>query len=223
MAQRDAQTIRYSASEERFNRTSHALAGLGFLCGLAWLMLVATRTGEPYRIVGSAVFGACLILFYLTSTIYHSLRSDRWRQLFRKLDHIGIYLLIAGTYTPITLVTLRDGNGWAIFGTVWGLALAGILFKIFLVHQIPFLAPVLYVALGWLIVIDLDGLLTSMPLAGVVWLVAGGVIYTVGLVFYAINRIPHHHGIWHLFVAVGSLCHYLTILWYVIPLSPGFD
>ncbi|PLX99563.1 MAG: hemolysin D [Desulfuromonas sp.] len=219
MAKKNKSLIDYSLAEERFNRISHALAVLIGLLAAAWLIVAASQSGDPYRIVGSVVFGVSLVSFYTVSTLYHSVRSDRLRLLFRKLDHVGIYLLIAGTYTPITLVTLRDGRGWMLFGIVWTLALAGIVFKAFMVQRIPFLAPVLYIALGWIIVIDLEGLLEGMPRKGVEWLVAGGVTYTVGIVFYAINKIPHHHGIWHLFVIGGSLCHYLCILWYVIPLQ----
>lgn len=219
MATRTQHTIHYSPEEERFNRASHALAALISLLGLVLLLGAAIPSRDPYRIVGSAVFGGALVLFYTISTIYHSVRSEHLRALFRKLDHVGIYLLIAGTYTPITLVTLRSGNGWALFAVVWGLAAAGILFKLIMVHKIPLLAPVLYIALGWLIVVDLEGLVAKMPAAGVNWLIAGGVTYTVGILFYALNKIPHHHGIWHLFVVAGSLCHYLAVLWYVIPVS----
>ena len=219
MAKKNLHLIEYSIVEEWFNRTTHALALLASVVGFVWLMLVAVHTADPDRIVSSAVFGSCLCLFYLVSTLYHSFRSDRLRFLFRKLDHIGIYLLIASTYTPITLVTLRDGNGWMIFYVVWGLALGGTIYKVFWVQTIPFLAPVLYIALGWLIIIDLKQLLELMPGQGVNWLIAGGLAYTVGIVFYAIDLIPLNHGIWHLFVVAGSLCHYFTILWYVIPLQ----
>ncbi len=220
MATREKHHIRYSPEEERFNRATHGAAAAAAVAGFAWLMVAAWQTGDPYRVVGSMVFGFSLVLFYTVSTVYHTVRTDRLRALFRKLDHVGIYLLIAGTYTPITLVALRDGNGWAIFGVVWGLAAAGILFKLLMVHGIPLLGPVLYIALGWLIVADLEGLAESLPRGGIGWLVAGGVIYTAGILFYAVNRIPHHHGIWHLFVIGGSLCHYLAVLWYVIPLNP---
>jgi hemolysin III len=139
---------------------------------------------------------------------------------FRVLDHAGIYLVIAGTYTPFTLVSLRESSGWVLFGVVWGLAIAGVIFKSFMTHRLAFLAPVFYIALGWLIVVDLEGLLTLVPIKGVLWLVAGGLFYTVGIIFYAIDRIPYNHAIWHVFVIAGSLCHYFSILWYVIPLTP---
>ena len=140
-------------------------------------------------------------------------------EIFKLLDHCAIYLLIAGSYTPFTLVLLREGNGWALFGVVWGLAMAGAVFKTFMTHRLAFLAPVFYIALGWLIVVDLEALLTMVPIKGVLWLFAGGLCYTVGIIFYAIDRIPYNHAIWHLFVIAGSLCHYLAVLWYVVPVK----
>jgi len=127
--------------------------------------------------------------------------------------------VIAASYTPFTLVSMREGNGWVLFGVVWGLAVVGVAFKTFMTHRLAFLAPVLYIALGWLIVVDLEGLLSMVPIKGVLWLFAGGLCYTVGIIFYAIDRIPYNHAIWHLFVIAGSLCHYLSILWYVVPLK----
>lgn len=210
--------VSYSEAEELVNRLSHGLAALLSLAGLVLLIIASTRTGDPYRITSCAIYGSVLCLFYLVSTLYHSLRNQKARYIFRILDHAGIYLMIAGTYTPFTLVSLRDGYGWAIFGVVWGLAIAGVIFKSLMTHRLAFLAPALYIALGWLIVIDLEELLSMVPLRGVAWLVAGGLSYTFGIFFYALDRIPFNHAIWHLFVIAGSLCHYLAILWYVVPL-----
>jgi hemolysin III len=210
--------VAYSEREELVNRLTHGLAALGSLFGLAIMVTVASRTGDPYRIVSSIVFCGILSLFYTISTLYHSLRSARARYVFRVLDHAGIYFVIAASYTPFTLVSLRAGSGWALFGAVWGLAICGAVFKSFMTHRLAFLSPVFYIALGWMIVVDLEGLLTMVPLEGIVWLVAGGLFYTVGIVFYAIDRIPYHHGIWHGFVVAGSLCHYLSVLWYVLPI-----
>jgi hemolysin III len=138
---------------------------------------------------------SALPLFYIISTLYHTVRTPKIRYTFRVLDHVGIYLVIAGSYTPFTLVSMRAGHGWALFGLIWGLALAGAIFKTFMTHRLAFLAPVFYIALGWLIVIDLEGLLTMVPLKGVLWLLAGGL------------------------VVAGSFCHYLAVLWYVIPVG----
>ena len=212
--------ITYSEEEELANRLTHIFAAAISLVGIVFLVIAASRTGDPYRIVSSAIFCGSLSVFYVISTLYHTIRSPKSRYVFRVLDHAGIYLVIAGTYTPFTLVPLRESSGWALFGVVWGLAIAGAIFKSFMTHRLAFLAPVLYIALGWLIVVDLEGLLTLVPIKGVLWLVAGGLFYTVGIVFYAFDRIPYNHAIWHVFVIAGSLCHYLSILWYVVPLTP---
>jgi len=211
--------ITYSEAEELANRLTHCVAALFSIVGLVVLVVAASRTGDPYRIVSAAVFTSVLCIFYIISTLYHTFRNQRVRYIFRILDHAGIFLVIAASYTPFTLVSMREDNGWALFGVVWGLAVVGVVFKTFMTHRLAFLAPVLYIALGWLIVVDLEGLLSMVPLKGVLWLFAGGLCYTVGIIFYAIDRIPYNHAIWHLFVIAGSLCHYLSILWYVVPLK----
>lgn len=212
--------ITYSEEEELANRLTHIIAAVLSLVGLVILVVTASRTGDPYRIVSSAIFCGTLSLFYIISSIYHTIRRPKVRYIFRILDHVGIYLVIAGSYTPFTLVSMREGHGWTLFGVVWGLALAGAIFKSFMTHRLAFLAPVFYIALGWFIVVDLEGLLTLVPLKGVFWLLAGGLFYTVGIIFYAIDRIPYNHAIWHVFVVAGSGCHYLSVLWYVVPLNP---
>ena len=211
--------IIYSDAEELANRLTHGIAAVLSIVGLVVLVVAASRTGDPYRIISAAIFCSILSIFYIISTLYHTFRNQRVRYIFRILDHAGIFLVIAASYTPFTLVLLREGNGWALFGVVWGLAVAGAVFKTFMTHRLAFLAPVFYIALGWLIVVDLEALLTMVPIKGVLWLFAGGLCYTVGIIFYAIDRIPYNHAIWHLFVIAGSLCHYLAVLWYVIPLK----
>jgi hemolysin III len=209
--------VYYTAREELANRLTHGAAALASVPALVVLVAAATRTGDPYRVVSSALFAGCLCLFYVISTLYHSLRGQRARYVFRILDHAGIYLVIAASYTPFTLVSLRSGSGWILFGVVWVLAIVGIVFKSLMTHRLRFLSPFLYIALGWLIVVDIEGLLTALPPGGVAWLLAGGIAYTVGILFYAIDRIPYNHAIWHLFVIAGSGCHYLAVLWYVVP------
>lgn len=211
--------ITYSETEELANRLTHGIAALLSIVGLVVLVAAASRTGDPYRIVSSAIFCSVLSIFYIISTLYHTFRNQRVRYIFRILDHAGIFLVIAASYTPFTLVLLREGSGWALFGVVWGLAIVGMVFKTFMTHRLAFLAPVFYIALGWLIVVDLEGLLAILPTGGMLWLLAGGLCYTVGIIFYAIDRIPYNHAIWHLFVIAGSLCHYLSILWYVVPVK----
>ena len=209
--------VYYTAREELANRLTHGAAALASVPAMVVLVAAATRTGDPYRVVSSALFAGCLCLFYVISTLYHSLRGQRARYVFRILDHAGIYLVIAASYTPFTLVSLRSGSGWILFGVVWVLAIVGIVFKSLMTHRLRFLSPFLYIALGWLIVVDIEGLLTALPPGGVAWLLAGGIAYTVGILFYAIDRIPYNHAIWHLFVIAGSVCHYLAVLWYVVP------
>jgi hemolysin III len=209
--------ITYSEEEELANRLTHSVAAVLSLIGLVILVFAASRTGDPYRIVSSAIFCGTLSLFYVISTLYHTVRRPKIRYVFRILDHVGIYLVIAGSYTPFTLVSMREGHGWALFGVIWGLAVA--IFKSFMTHRLAFLAPFFYIALGWLIVVDLEGLLTLVPIKGVFWLLAGGLFYTFGIIFYAIDRIPYNHAIWHVFVIAGSSCHYLAVLWYVVPVK----
>jgi hemolysin III len=208
--------VTYTAREELFNRVTHAFGVLLSLIGLGLLALASGKTGDPYKIVSSTIFTFSLTSFYVVSTLYHSVHSPGVRNLFRILDHAFIFVVIAATYTPFTLVTLRHNGGWVLFGVVWGLAIAGVVFKSFATHRLAFLAPVLYVAMGWLIIVKADTLLSLMPEKGVLWLFAGGVIYTLGLFFYAIDRIPCNHAIWHLFVIGGSFCHFFSIYYYVI-------
>lgn len=200
---------------ERFNSVSHLIGTTAAIVGAACLILIAAQQGDPWKVVSVSIYGASLIMLYLFSTLYHSLRK-KGKTLFRKLDHLAIFLLIAGTYTPFTLVTLRGRWGWTIFGLIWVLALLGIVLEIFLTnsHRI---APIgIYITMGWLILIALKPLIISLDTAGFIWLLAGGFFYTFGLFFYAMDKkVSHFHGIWHLFVLAGSLCHYITILYFV--------
>jgi len=219
LADKHFHLISYTPEEEFANRLTHGLAALLCVPALVVLVVAATRTADPYRIVSATIFITALTLFYLISTLYHSIRSPALRYLFRILDHAGIYVVIAGTYTPFTLVTLRNGNGWTLFGVVWALAAAGMVFKTFMTHRLRALAPIFYILLGWLVMLDLDELVVTLHVGGFRLLLAGGVIYTLGVVFYALDRLPFNHAIWHLFVMAGSACHYLAVLWYVVPLS----
>ena len=207
----------YSPQEQLANRITHGVAALASVPALVVLITTAIRTGDPYRVVSSAVFAGSLTVLYSISTLYHSVRSQRVRYFFRILDHAGIYLVIAATYTPFTLVSLRDRHGWLLFGVVWTLAVAGMVFKSLMPHRLRFLAGGFYIGLGWLIVVDLEGLLAAVPSGGITWLLAGGLFYTVGIIFYAFRQIPYNHAIWHAFVMAGSFCHYWAVLWYVLP------
>ena len=201
---------------ERFNAWTHLVGDVLSVVGTVVLIVMAAMTGDPWKIVSVSIFGATLILLYSASTLYHSLRG-RAKEILKKLDHFSIYLLIAGTYTPFCLVTLRGTWGWAMFGIVWGLALVGILQEIKPRSEARILSLVIYAIMGWVIVIAVKPLLDNIDTAGFIWLVVGGLLYTGGIVFYAFDtRFRHWHGIWHLFVIGGSLAHYFAIAFYVI-------
>lgn len=199
---------------ERFNSTTHLTGLLLAVAGSAVLIVQAARLGDAWQIVSASIFAATMMLLYGASTAYHSVRGAAKRVLV-KFDHCAIYLLIAGTYTPFTLVTLRGAWGWALFGTVWGLAVVGILKELILGRdRIP--SVPLYIAMGWLAVIAAVPLFQQLPGWALAWLVAGGLLYTTGIVFYANDeRWRHAHGVWHLFVLGGTACHYFTVLYFV--------
>lgn len=200
---------------ERFNSYSH-LAGTGLaLAGSAVLIVLATRLGDPWKIVSFSIYGAMLVALYLFSTLYHSVRG-RAKDVLRKFDHCSIYLLIAGSYTPFTLVSLRGAWGWSLLGVVWGLALLGILQEIWLAKGARVLSLLIYVLMGWLALVAAAPLWEALTPAGFAWLAAGGACYTLGIVFYAADhKVRHGHGVWHLFVLGGSSCHFFTVLFYV--------
>jgi hemolysin III len=201
---------------EWFNSISHLIGAALALTGLVLLVVLAARQGDPWKIVSFSIYGTTLLLLYTFSTIYHSVRGKA-KKVFRKMDHISIYLLIAGSYTPFTLITLRGGWGWSLFGAIWGLAIVGIVLDSLPQKGHRVLPVVIYVFMGWLLVIALKPLLRVLPLIGLAWILIGGVFYTSGIVFYALDaRVRHFHGIWHLFVLAGSLSHYVTMLLYVV-------
>lgn len=201
---------------ERFNSISHIIAAAAALAGLVILVVFSARQGDPWKIVSFSVYGTTLFLLYTFSSLYHSLRG-RAKEVFRSLDHYAIYLLIAGTYTPFTLVTLRGAWGWSIFGTVWGLAVAGIVLEFYPIKGKRVMPMVIYIVMGWIVLIALRPLLQALPHAGFRWLLAGGLFYTSGILFYAFDKkVRHFHGIWHLFVLAGSISHYLAVLLYVL-------
>lgn len=201
-------------SEERFNSITHLVGTAAAIAGLVVLVVLAARLGDPWRIVSFSIYGATLVMLYGFSTLYHC-TSGKTKKVLQKFDHFSIYLLIAGTYTPLTLVTLRGGWGWSIFGVIWAMAVVGIV-----VDSMPrkrrIIPLIIYILMGWLILIALIPLLRVMPLAGFGWLLLGGLFYSGGVYFF--NRgdsRPYFHGIWHLFVLAGSICHYVTVLVYV--------
>ena len=188
---------------------------VGFLLsipGLVALLVLSTRDGDNWKIVSFAIYGASLVISYAIFTLYHVFKfHQRWGTIFKILDHSTIYLLIAGTYTPFTLVYLRGNWGWTMFSAAWGLTALGILFKIFFVHRFKILAPLLYLGMGWLIVLAIEPAIALIPQPVLHLLLAGGLCYSFGLIFYAWKRLLFHHAIWHLFVLAGSICHYFAI------------
>ncbi|MBU1193168.1 MAG: hemolysin III family protein [Gammaproteobacteria bacterium] len=201
---------------ERFNSISHLVGAALALAGAAVLIVVASQNGEINRIVSFSVYGATLFLLYLISTLYHGLSSGRAKRVFRVLDHQAIYLLIAGSYTPFMLVTLDGIVGWWLFGAIWGLAVIGLVLDALPRRGARVLPVIIYLVMGWLIVLAINPLLAVFPRAGYIWLLAGGLFYTFGVVFYALgHRNPWMHGVWHLFVLAGSISHYVAILVYV--------
>jgi hemolysin III len=203
--------------EEVANCVTHGVGLALSLAGLVALVVVAWAYGGAWEVVSGGVYGASLVTLYAASTFYHGARSPRAKRLLQVLDHCCIYLLIAGTYTPFTLVTLRGGWGWTLFALVWGLALAGILFRVMFGNRYRPVAVASYVLLGWLCVIAAKPILTTLPTGALLWLVAGGLAYTSGVAFFASERVPHGHAIWHLFVLGGSICHFFAVVLYVLP------
>lgn len=203
--------------EEVANCATHGVGLALSVAGFVALVALAYAYGDAWHVASCGVYGASLVALYLASTLYHGVRAPRAKQVFQALDHCGIYLLIAGTYTPFTLVTLRGPWGWTLFGLVWGLALAGILFRVIFGTRYRPVAVASYVLLGWLCVVAVKPILEHVPVGALAWIAAGGLTYTAGVFFFAAERIPHHHAIWHLFVLGGSICHYVAVLLYVVP------
>jgi hemolysin III len=201
-----------SLGEEIANSVSHGVGLLAAIAAAVVLVLTAARQGGTARIVGASVFSAAMVLLYLTSTLYHALPRNRAKRVFQVLDHTAIFLMIAGTYTPFTLGVLRGAWGWTLFGLVWGLALAGVVLAAAGGARYSKLRTGLYLAMGWLILVAIKPLWLRVPPRGLFWLFAGGVAYTVGVVFYTAKRVRYSHFVWHLFVIAGTGCHFIAVL-----------
>lgn len=204
-----------SREEEIANSISHGIGSVAALVAAPFLILHAVRRGETGFIVGASIFAATMVLLYLASTLYHALPAGKTKRVFRVIEHSAIYLLIAGTYTPFTLGVLRGAWGWTLFGLVWGLAVAGVILKVIDRMSHPVASTGLYLLMGWLVLIAIEPLSARVPAAGLLWLVAGGLAYTAGVIFFAADsRLRYGHFIWHLFVMAGTACHYFAVLWY---------
>jgi hemolysin III len=212
-----AVTGHYSIAEEIAHAITHGVGILLSIAALTVLVAFASLHGNAWHIVSCSIYGSTLVLLYAASTLYHALPSSRAKGVFRILDHTAIYVLIAGTYTPFTLVNLRGGWGWTLFGVVWGLSILGIVLEAVARPRVRILSLVLYLGLGWMAAIAVKPLLDSVAAGGLVLLLLGGLAYTGGVVFYCWHRLPYHHAIWHIFVLAGSVFHYFAVLFYVIP------
>jgi hemolysin III len=211
------ETPRYALGEEIANATVHGLGVLLSVAGLAVLATLASLRGDVWHVVSCSVFGATLVLLYATSTLYHAAVGYQHRRVLRILDHSAIFLLIAGTYTPFTLVSLRGPWGWSLFGVIWGLAVLGIIFKVTMLRRWTGASVALYLAMGWAAIVAFKPLIAAVSPGGLVLIALGGLAYTVGVVFYAWERLPYNHAVWHVFVLAGSVFHFFAVLFYVIP------
>jgi hemolysin III len=204
-----------SKREEQLNAWTH---GIGAALGIAALVLliVYSDTTTPWSLFSVIVYGISIIVLFLASTFYHAVKGEKRKHYFRIVDHVSIYLLIAGTYTPVLLISLTDSLGWTLFWIVWGIAAFGVVLKLFFTGKFEIFSTLLYLVMGWLIVFDFSTLSEALGSDGILWLFAGGLSYTVGIIFYAVQRIPYNHVIWHLFVLGGAICHFFMIFFHVI-------
>lgn len=203
---------RYTLGEEIFNSVSHGVGALLAIAGTVVLIVMTALYSDPWGVVSSAVYGGTLIILYTMSTLYHAITNEKAKQVMRVMDHVTIFLLIAGTYTPITLVTLRGMLGWVLFGFIWGAAALGIVLNAIDLERFRKISVVCYVIMGWAIIAAIVPLINSLPTISLVFLLIGGVLYSVGVIFYAIKKIKYFHSIWHLFTIGGSVFHYFAIL-----------
>ena len=211
----------YTLGEEIANAITSGIGTALSIGGLVVLVVYAALHGDVWHVVSVSIFGTSLILSHLSSTLYHAIAPPRAKSVLKVFDHLAIYVLIAGTYTPFTLVNLRGVWGWSLFVLIWGLAIGGVLIKLTRLNDVKYLSTAFYVAMGWTVVLVIGPVIDNVAMGGVWLLFAGGISYTVGVLFYAWNRMPYNHAIWHLFVIGGSVFHFFAVLFYVIPLAPA--
>jgi hemolysin III len=212
-----AKTASYTPREELANSLTHGVGAVLAVGGLVWLVTLAAIRGDAWHVVACSIYGGAMVVLYTASTLYHAIPTPRVKRALRTFDHAAIFLLIAGTYTPFTLVSLRGPWGWSLFGIVWGLAAAGIVLALAFPGRWRALSLVLYVTMGWAVVVAVGPLLAALPARGLVLLLLGGLAYTGGLGFYAWKRLPYGHAVWHLFVLAGTVLHFLAVLLHVVP------
>lgn len=211
----------YTLRQEIANSVTHGIGTALSVAGLTLLVVFASLHGSARHVVSVAVYGTTLVLLYLASTLYHAIQHEGAKRILKILDHVAIFLLIAGTYTPFTLISLRGPWGWSLFGTVWGLATIGIVFKLFFTGKYKRLSTIVYLLMGWIIAVALRPLAMALPTRGLILLFLGGLAYSVGVIFYVQKERAYSHAVWHLFVILGSLCHFFSVLFYVLPRPPA--
>ncbi|WP_456424147.1 PAQR family membrane homeostasis protein TrhA [Lutibacter sp.] len=209
----------YEPKEEKFNVISHAIGLVLSVIALVLLVVYASLKGNAWHIVSFSIYGASLIVLYSASTFYHYVQNPKLRYKLNIFDHSAIYVLIAGTYTPFTLVVLKGWVGWTIFGVSWGLALAGIVLKLFFTGKYDKISTFAYVLMGWVVIFAIKPLVQNLPFEGLMWLLAGGIFYTVGAVLYSIKNLKYNHAIFHIFVLLGSFAHFIAVFFYVLPIK----
>lgn len=209
----------YEPKEEKFNVISHAIGLVLSIIALVLLVVFASLEGTTKHVVSFSIYGASLIVLYSASTFYHYSKKPKLRKKLNIFDHAAIYVLIAGTYTPFTLVVLKGWIGWTIFGVSWGLAFIGIIFKLFFTGKYDKISTFAYVLMGWLIIFAIKPLIDNLPFQGLIWLFAGGVFYTAGAILYSIKKLKYNHAIFHVFVLFGSFCHFIAVFFYVLPIK----
>ncbi len=206
----------YTPEEEKVNIVSHAFGFIMSVIALVLLITYASIQGNIWQTVSFSVFGTSMVFLYASSTLYHSSKNPRWRSIMHVVDHASIFILIAGSYTPYTLVTLKGTLGWVVFGMVWGIALAGIILKIFFTGKYDLISTLIYLAMGWAVVLVIKPVIANLPFSGFLWLLAGGIFYTIGAVLYSTTKIKFNHAIFHIAVLLGSFCHFISVFFYVI-------
>jgi hemolysin III len=213
-----ADTHVYTKKEELVNAITHGIGVLLSITALVFLIIFSSQQGSPWHVVSFTIYGISMLVLYISSTLVHSFPEGKAKDIFEIFDHSAIYFFIAGTYTPFMLVVINGALGWTLLGIVWGVAVVGVIFKAYFVKKFLFLSTILYIAMGWLIVIAWAPLSATLPAAGLQLLIAGGILYTVGAVFYVWRGFPFHHAVWHLFVLGGSVAHFFAVLLYVLPI-----
>lgn len=209
----------YDPKEEKLNVISHGLGLVLSIVALVLLVVYSSIYGSNWHIVSFSIYGASLILLYSASTLYHYVQNPKWRQKLNVFDHAAIYILIAGTYTPFTLIVLKGWVGWTIFGVSWALAIFGVIFKLYFTGKYDKISTMAYVLMGWLIIFAIKPLINNFPIEGLLWLLAGGVFYTIGAILYSIRSIKYNHAIFHIFVLLGSFSHFMAVFFYVLPIE----